>query len=205
MESTARVVDVKGNMSLFHGEVGGSTPTTTHKYRIAKCEFSDIAHIFDEFHYKGKNMGGEITLCLALTDEFGIIGGAVIGTPRHSVHGEKSLDLRRLACIDKTAPNTESYFLSKIIWYLKKNTDCRRLITFADKTVGHKGTIYKAANFKFIRETSPSKYVMWNGKRYHPRSLSIERDYSHKMREAVKIGEAKLVTGLPKILFYYDL
>ena len=76
---------------------------------------------------------------------------------------------------------------------------------YSDKTVGHSGTIYKAANFKNIGETTPTKYVEWKGKTYHPRSLSIERPYSYELIEAVKTGDAIVQTGLPKIIWLYEI
>ncbi len=46
---------------------------------------------------------------------------------------------------------------------------------------------------------------MWNGKRYHCRSLTIDRPYSYKLREAIKTGEAKILTGEPKLLYKYQI
>jgi hypothetical protein len=110
-----------------------------------------------------------------------------------------------MACLDSAPKFSESFFLGQIIRWLKKNTDCNRVISYADKSVGHVGTIYKASNFKCVGETSPTKHVFWNGVRYHPRSLSIERPYSHKLREAVKSGGATVETGLPKTVWIYDI
>jgi hypothetical protein len=58
---------------------------------------------------------------------------------------------------------------------------------------------------KEIGETSPTKYVDWKGKIYHPRSITIERDYSYKLRDALKTGEAVLKTGLPKKIWMFNL
>jgi hypothetical protein len=153
-------------------------------------------------------MGGGISFCLALYDNDKIIGGVVVGKPRHekkySDKGEV-VELRRMACLDESPKNTESYFLSKVIWYIKNNTTVKRVISYSDKSVGHKGTIYRAANFTLIGETKESKHVFWNGVRYHPRSLTIDRPYSYKMREAIKTGEAIITTGEPKLIFEYLL
>jgi hypothetical protein len=172
--------------------------------------FADIAHIFREFHYKGDHFGGGITTCFSLQQGGRIIGGAVLGKPRHagpySDDGKKVVvEIRRMACPDDAPKNTESYFLGKIIWYLKKNTDVCRVISYADQTVGHVGTIYKAANFTLIGETGPTTHVFWEGRRYHPRSLSIERPYSHQIREAVKGGSAQVIQGKPKLVYQYDI
>lgn len=34
--------------------------------KIVECRFSDIRHIFEEFHYKKGNMGGGISMCFAM-------------------------------------------------------------------------------------------------------------------------------------------
>jgi len=134
----------------------------------------------------------------------------VFGLPRHnkkySNDGLKSvLEIRRMALLEAMPKNSESYFLSKSVWWCKKHTDTDKLISYSDQSVGHKGTIYKAANFKLIGKTAPSKHVFWNGKRYHPRSLTIDRPYSYMIRDAIKTGEAKIETGEPKLIFSYKI
>lgn len=81
----------------------------------------------------------------------------------------------------------------------------KRVISYSDLSVGHKGTIYKAANFKLIGKTAPSKHVFWNGKRYHPRSLTIDRPYSYKMRAGLETGETQIIIGKPKLIYEYLL
>jgi len=120
-------------------------------------------------------------------------------------YDEKAVELRRMVLHPDCPKNTASYFLSKTIWWLKNNTDISIVFTFADQTVGHVGTCYKGANFKFVKETSPTMHVLWKGLRYHPRSLTIDRPYSYKMRDAVKTGEAIVEKGKPKILYKYNI
>jgi hypothetical protein len=196
--------------STYQLKESGSIPTSPLQFRLVETTFADISDIFKKYHYKANHMGGGISFCFALEFENKFWGGAVIGKPRHDkAHNEGGtvnvLDIRRLACLEEAPKNTESYFLGKIIWWLKNNTDCQRVITFADQTVGHKGTIYKASNFKLKGFTAPTTHVFWNGERYHPRSLSIDRPYSYKLREAVKTGEAKVEKGLPKSIWTYDI
>lgn len=196
----------KVEYSLFQMEDGGAIPTSPLQCKVYVCKFKDIRHIFEQYHYKGGHMGGGISFCLSLKYKDRIVGGIVVGKLRHekkySEHG-KVVELRRMACLDECPKNTESYFLSKTIWFLKKYTDVKRVISYSDKSVGHIGTIYKAANFKLIGETAKSKHVFWKGIRYHPRSLTIDRPYSYKMREALKTGEATIETGEPKLIFEY--
>ena len=196
---------VRATHSLFQEEDGGSIPTSPLKLRVYLCKFKDIRHIFEQYHYKGGNMGGGISFCLALMFEYKIVGGCVVGLPRHADKYKNSVELRRMACLDEMPKNTESYFLSKVIWYIKKNTDFETVISYSDLSVGHVGTIYKAANFKEIGRTAPSVHVFWKVKRYHPCSLTIDRPYSYKLREAIKTGEATKEIGEPKIIYAYQL
>lgn len=196
--------------SLFQARGSGSNPTSPLQFRLVKISFSAVSDIFKQFHYKGGHMGGGISFCFGLQCGIYFWGGAVIGKPRHEqAHNESGklnvLDIRRLACDDAAPKFTESYFLGKIIWWLKKNTDCDKVITFADRSVGHTGTIYRASNFRLVGETQPTKHVFWNGQRYHPRSLTIDRPYSFQMREAIKTGDARIETGLPKTIWSYDI
>jgi len=118
---------------------------------------------------------------------------------------EEAVELRRMVLSPDCPKNTASYFLSKIIWWLKKNTSITCVYTFADTTVGHEGTCYKASNFEFVRTNPPSTYVLWKNQRYHPRSLTIDRPYSYELRKAVKDGSAKVLKGKEKILYKYEI
>lgn len=166
--------------------------------RIIECKFKDIRHIFEEFHYKKGHMGGGISTCFALYIDGKLSGGAVLGLPRHEAKYPKAIDIRRMACLDSAPKNSESFFIGQIRKWVRDKTDFESILSYSDMTVGHMGTIYKASGFKDVGTTAPSKYIEWNGKTYHPRSLSIDRVYSYKMREAVKDGTAVIKTGLPK-------
>jgi hypothetical protein len=172
---------------------------------IKICKFSDIRHIFEEFHYKKGAMGGGISVCFAMFINSELVGGSVMGKPRHEKKYKNCIDIRRMACLDSAPCNSESWFLSQIIKWCASNTNYNYVLSYSDKTVGHNGTIYKASNFKNIGETTPTKFVEWNSKIYHPRSLSIERPYSYELREAVKNGSAIIKTGLPKIIWLYEI
>jgi hypothetical protein len=191
--------------SLFQVKNGGASPTSPLKYRITVCKFKDIRSIFEKFHYKKGHMGGGISVCFALLDGVDIVGGAVLGKPRHEKKYNGCVEIRRMALLDKCPKNSESYFLSKIIWWIRKNSTYETVLSYADMSVGHTGTIYKAANFQKIGETAPTKHVFWNGVRYHPRSLTVERAYSYRLREAVKTGEAVIETGKPKAIYIYKI
>lgn len=85
---------------------------------------------------------------------------------------ERLIELRRLACIDETPKNTESYFIGYCLKWLKANTDNLAVISCADPNYGHEGTIYKASNFGLVGETLDDRArIMIDGRERHPKSL----------------------------------
>ena len=177
------------------------TPLDKHACHIEELRFKNIRHIFEEFHYKKGHMGGGISTCFGLYIDGLLVGGAVLGLPRHRSKYESAIDIRRMACLDNAPKNSESYFIGQIKRWVRDNTKYQSILSYSDATVGHQGTIYKASGFSNIGETAPSKYVLWEGKTYHPRSLSIDRAYSYRMRSDLKNGKAELKTGLPKTIW----
>ena len=185
-------------------EDGGSMPTSPLQFNIEEGKFCQFAELLEKYHYKSSKIGGGISHHLVLKFEGRVYGGIVIGKMRHEKnYEEEAVELRRMVLHPDCPKNTASYFLSKTIWWLKKNTTISVVYTFADQTVGHTGTCYKAANFEYIKDTPPTTHVLWKGKRYHPRSLSIDRPYSYQLREDVKTGKALVEKGKPKSLFRY--
>ena len=173
--------------------------------KIKTCTYNDIREIFENYHYKKGHMGGGISVCFAMFIDNKLVGGSVLGKPRHEKKYKNCIDIRRMACLDNSPVNSESWFLGQIIQWITFNTNYENVLSYSDMTVGHKGTIYKAANFKEIGLTTATKYVEWNGKTYHPRSISIDRDYSYKLRDAIQNGTALVKTGLPKRIWLYNI
>ena len=164
-----------------------------HDCEMQLCNFSDIRNIFEDFHYRKGHMGGGISQCFAMLLKGELVGGSVLGKPRHENKYKNCIDIRRMACLDQSPHNSESWFLGSIIKYLISNTDYDTVLSYSDLTQGHIGTIYKATNF------------VESGKTYHARSLTIDRPYSYEMRKAVTDGTAVVKTGEPKIIWLYDL
>ncbi len=175
------------------------------KATIMTCDFSHIRDIFKNFHYKSDSMGGGISMCFAMFIDNKLVGGSVLGKPRHETKYKNCIDIRRMALLDEAPFNSESFFLSQIIKWIAANKKYDKVLSYSDLTVGHIGTIYKASNFKEVGRTTPTKTVIWGDKKYHPRSITIDRDYSYKLREALKNGEAYIETGLPKVIWIFEI
>ena len=134
--------------------------------------------------------------------------GPSAGQTYHPSRPDKVLELRRLCLVDDTPKNAESYFIYKTIKWLQKNTDWEYIISYADQNQGHKGVIYRASNFNYLGETSPSKSLEVDGKSFHIRTLSmLDRPYGVEINRRYKAGDenVKIITNLPKYIYTYDL
>ena len=120
----------------------------------------------------------------------------------------KCLELRRLCLIDDTPKNAESFFVSRTLKWLRKNTDWKFVVSYADPEQGHEGTIYKAANFKYEGVTAPGQSLLVDGQPFHIRTLTMmDRPYGVEINERYKAGDAgiQIVKTKPKHIYTYQL
>jgi len=92
-----------------------------------------------------------------LATQFGYSQGQVIELVRVALNGKQ---------------DNVSKPLSVALKLIKK--DCplvKKIISYADKDQGHKGTIYKATNWKVEYVTKGERYFIVKGKKTHPRSI----------------------------------
>lgn len=129
-------------------------------------------------HYLGR-WPGVCTLVLALRFMGRYVGVLVYALPPRETskrYGGKTWELARLWVDDCMPKNTETYFMARGTAYIKTfHTDVKMLVSYADPSVGHAGTIYKAANWKSDgrtdqeRKTPRFDYVV-DGKKYSRKS-----------------------------------
>jgi hypothetical protein len=111
---------------------------------------SDVSH-FIEAHYLGK-WPGVVVLILGLFDGDTPIGCIVFSLPPRETYTRYGVplvwELGRLFIIDDTPKNAETWFISRSIAYIRKfRRDVKCLVSYADPSVGHQGTIYQAGNW----------------------------------------------------------
>lgn len=188
------------------------------KYIVQPCGRKEIVSFIEHWHYS-KNVNGLTTNhCFKLIDEAGVLIGAIIYgriamANVWKKYAEKETDLielKRLCCIDNTPKNTESFFIAKTIKWLKKNTGYKTIISYADTTYNHSGIIYRASNFKHIGMTKPGKVIMYNGKRYHDKTIRTMYNGTLKpfaliIKQALVDGAACYETTKGKHIFIYQL
>lgn len=129
-------------------------------------------------HYsKGCHNG---PMCWGLFDGERLIGVCAFATPnsenvRASVFGienkHRVTELHRLVILDETPTNTESWFIVRALKGLKEyRPNIWGVLSFADGTQGHVGTIYQATNALYLGTTGRSRF--WrdlDGRLRHPR------------------------------------
>ena len=157
---------------------------TPRAYTVKPCTRSDITEFMNTWHYSHSIAGLTNSYCFGMYYKDELIGAMIYG--RMAMKGQSVkywddnvlnaykrglisyqdadstvLELRRLACIDDTCRNAESYFIGQTIKWLKRNVPMVRIIiSYADEQFGHHGIIYKAANFKHVGMTAPGRIII---------------------------------------------
>lgn len=187
-------------------------------YKVSRCERKKIAGFVEHWHYSNNVNGLTTDYCFKLEDEAGqMIGAMIYGKiamadvwRKYTDKEEDLIELKRLCCIDDTPKNTESFFIGNTLRWLRKNTTIKTVISYADTTYSHKGTIYKASNFRHVGMTAKGKVIMYDGKRYHDKTIRTKyngklKPFAIKIKNALETGEAKYVDTLGKHIYIYDL
>lgn len=70
-------------------------------------------------------------------------------------HWRDVLALSRLACSPEAPKNSESFLLAHSVRMIRSVGRWKSLVTYADESQGHTGTIYRAAGWTYIGTTTP--------------------------------------------------
>lgn len=186
-------------------------------YTVHPCERSEIKNFIEEWHYSHNINGLLSDYCFKLMDGDKMVGAMIYGGlgmancwKKYAEKREDIIELRRLCCIDDTPKNTESYFIGRTLKWLKKNTAIKKVISYADNTYNHRGIIYQASNFQYLGKTAKGRVIMFNGKRYHDKTIRTKykgelKPFAKQIKEALENGEAYYVPTLGKDIYMYDL
>lgn len=173
-------------------------------YIVQPAKRESLEFFIEKWHYSG-NLNGVISdYCFELlsNDRINRIGAAVFGRMAMANQwkpfaDEEShvIELRRLCCIDETPKNTESYFISRCLKWLEQNTHIKCVVSYADEEHGHSGIIYKASNFEYFGFKAGAKIILWQGKRYHDKTIRTKykgqlKPFAVSIIKAIESGEA---------------
>jgi hypothetical protein len=116
---------------------------------VRPCSISSVDRLIRS-HYLGKKPA-IVLLCLAMFERGRIVGCVVYSAPPREAdkrYGGKTWELSRLYLIDEIPRNAESWLIGQSIRFIARNNrDVRYLLSYADPSAGHSGTIYKASNW----------------------------------------------------------
>lgn len=80
-----------------------------------------------------------------------LCGGIVFALPPRETakrYGGVTWELARLWIEDKVPSNAETWLIAQAVRYIRKHRpEVQTLVSYADPSVGHQGTVYKAANW----------------------------------------------------------
>jgi hypothetical protein len=135
-----------------------------------------------EHHYSHGSHNGP--MCWGLLDGEALVGVLAFATPcsenvRRSVFGPEYVnrvtELHRLVILDDYGRNTESWFIVRCLRDLKaKRPDLWAVLSFADATEGHVGTIYQATNAIYTGSSGRATFYMdADGRLRHPRQNGV--------------------------------
>jgi len=192
--------------------------TNLKGWTVSKVERKDIKDFVETWHYS-KSINGCITdYCYALYDTNGEMKGAMFYGKMAMANQWKRfaenigdvIELRRLCCVDDTPKNAESFFIGRSLRLLKADWAGSIVVSYADKEFGHQGTIYKASNFKQLEDIVGAKVIMYDGRRYHDKTIrtkykGILKPFAQKIKNALECGMAYYHKTAGKYTYVYKL
>ena len=151
--------------------------------KVIKSEKKIVDKIIINNHYSKKACKNS---CYALLVYYiNIISGALqvgygIKPKNKGKYDHKEVrEFDRMWLNDTMPKYSETITISLLHKYIKSiNKDIKYLISYCDTSVGNKGTIYKASNYKLIDQLKADFYILENGERVHP----ITMWHRHKTR-----------------------
>ena len=186
-------------------------------YSVELVARSDIRSFIEANHYSGSINGVMSSFSFALLDGANLVGAMIYGPlgmanawKKYADKPDHVIELRRLALIDDTPKNAESFFIAKTLRWLKKNTEIKQVVSYADPNYGHEGTIYKAANFRHVGMTSKGKVIWWQGKKYHDKAIRTTyngklKPFAERLKQALEAGEAVYAVQEPKHIYVMEI
>lgn len=186
-------------------------------FYILPLDRKDIKCFIEKWHYSKSINGLRVSYCFGLFFNQTMIGAMIYG--KMAMHNQwkpygksedEVIELRRLCCIDDTPKNTESRFIGLTLNWLKKNTSIKTVISYADPNYGHSGIIYKASNFNLIGESSPGRVIIYNGKKYHDKTIRTKykgelKPFAKEVKDALANGDAYYKRQVGKMIYSYSL
>lgn len=129
------------------------TPLFDAEWRThCRVEACGVRYIdaFVRAHYLSKRPA-IVLLALVMVRDTRPVGCVVYSAPPRESdvrYGGKTWELARLYLLDEVPQNAETWLIAQSVkWIKRHNPDVSALVSYADPSAGHSGTIYRAANW----------------------------------------------------------
>ena len=117
---------------------------------VRRCSIVEV-DAFIKAHYLAKRPA-IVLLCLVAERDGEPIGCIVYSAPPREAdkrYGGKVWELARVYLLDEIPKNAETWLIGQSVRYIKRHhKEVAHLLSYADPSAGHAGTIYKAANWR---------------------------------------------------------
>lgn len=117
---------------------------------IRECSIADVDS-FIQSHYL-KKRPAIVLLCLMMIFRTRPVGCIVYSAPPPETdqrYGGKTWELARLYLLDEIPRNAETWLIGKSVRFIKHHhPEVKHLVSYADPSAGHRGVIYRAANWQ---------------------------------------------------------
>lgn len=144
--------------------------------KILVCKKSEADAIIQQHHYSKKPTKNSF-LSFRVYYKNKVSGALQLGYGiRPKIKGEfnpdETREFDRMWLSDDMPKFSETITLSLLHKFLRKAyPKIKNLISYADTSVGNKGTIYKAANYRLLATNKADFYILISGERVHPVSM----------------------------------
>jgi len=134
-------------------------------------------------------------LVLGLKHNGKLRGGIVFALPPRETakrYGGVTWELARLWIEDKVPSNAESWLIAQAVRHIRKHRpEVRTLVSYADPSVGHMGTVYKAANWVADGRTDDERKT--------PRFDYVDASTGKKYSRRGHVPEGVTIKRVPRI------
>ena len=208
-------------ISLLYEEIDCRNAKVTD-FEVKPTTIQYVRDFVERWHYSSNVNGLRISQVFGLFYDGHLIGAMIYGplgmANTWKKYGDSESDvveLRRLCCIDNTPKCTESYFIGKTLRWLKKNSDYKVIVSYADAHYNHTGIIYRVTNFEYHGLTAKGRVIDFDGKLYHDkciRTYNVDKNgikklkpFAQRVKDALKDGRAKYVNTPGKHIYVFRL
>ena len=190
---------------LFQKESGGAIPTSPLHLYIKEINKVTAKNCYRRWHYLKDTDFIQMFNYGAYFN--GMIVGAISYGPPSAPETVKGLfgttnqqgyfEIKRLAMNDDCPKNSESRFIAISCKLLRRTTEVKGIVTYADSSVNHTGIIYKASGFEYKGLTAPKKDFWVNGRiKQRGKTKGVKGEWKDRPRKHLFIKIFKTIKKL---------